>query len=233
MEREFIRWLGERLPRSLRGPLSLADDAALVELAAGQRVVATVDMLTEGVDFVWRQDSPERVGRKALAVNLSDLAAMAAKPLAGVVALALPREEGLELAQRLYEGLIPLAERYDLTIAGGDTNTWNGPLVISITLLGTVGESGPLLRSGAQPGDAIVVTGSFGGSSAVASVRLRAPHPLSRSGWPVAMSCMRGSIRVTGCRWTCRGCARRAAAARWWSCRRFRLPRMPGDGQRS
>jgi thiamine-monophosphate kinase len=104
------------------------------------------------------------VGRKALAVNLSDLAAMASRPLAAVIALALPRHGGMDLALALYEGLLPLAEQYELAIAGGDTNSWDGPLAVSITLLGELSERGPLRRDGARPGDAIVVTGSFGGS---------------------------------------------------------------------
>jgi thiamine-monophosphate kinase len=104
------------------------------------------------------------VGRKALAVSLSDLAAMAARPLAGVVALALPRVGGLDLALELYEGLLPLAERFSLAIAGGDTNSWDGPLVLSVTLIGEITPRGPLPRGGARPGDQIVVTGEFGGS---------------------------------------------------------------------
>jgi thiamine-monophosphate kinase len=140
------------------------DDAAVLELTQRQGCVVTVDMLTEGVDFVLSQVSPRRVGRKSLAVNLSDLAAMAARPVTAVVALALPRIGGLELAKELYEGLIPLAEQYGIAIAGGDTNTWDGPLVISVTALGETTSHGPLKRSGAQPGDAIIVTGQFGGS---------------------------------------------------------------------
>jgi thiamine-monophosphate kinase len=126
--------------------------------------VITVDMLTDQVDFELAKIDPRQVGRKALAANLSDLAAMAAKPLAGVVALALPRQGALELAVALYEGMLPLAEQYDLAIAGGDTNSWDGPLAISITLLGAVTPRGPLRRDGAKPGDRILVTGSFGGS---------------------------------------------------------------------
>ncbi len=102
--------------------------------------------------------------REALAVNLSDLAAMAARPLAAVIALALPRHDALRIAQELYEGLLPLAERYGVAIAGGDTNSWDAPLAVAITLLGTPGPRGPLLRSGARPGDRILVTGAFGGS---------------------------------------------------------------------
>jgi thiamine-monophosphate kinase len=144
--------------------LGPGDDAAVLRMAGVDECVVTVDLLTDHVDFELAQVDPRRVGRKALAANLSDLAAMASKPLAGVIALALPRQGGMELALALYEGMLPLAERYDLAIAGGDTNSWEGPLAISITLLGSVTGRGPLCRSGARPGDRIVVTGSFGGS---------------------------------------------------------------------
>jgi thiamine-monophosphate kinase len=164
VELEFLQWLRNRLPLDMRAPLGLSDDAAILQLSGGGRVVATVDMLTEGVDFLLAQDRPQRIGRKALAVNLSDLAAMAARPFAALVALTLPRKGGMELAKQLFEGIIPLAEEFGVALAGGDTNTWDGPLVISVTLLGDVTEHGPLLRSGAKAGDAIVVTGKLGGS---------------------------------------------------------------------
>ncbi len=147
MESDLIHWLRRRLPTHpglLVGP---GDDAAILKSTAGKQCVLTVDMLTEGIDFELAKVEPARVGRKALAVNLSDLAAMAARPLAAVIALVLPRDGGLALAKELYEGLIPLAEEYDLAIAGGDTNSWAGPLVVSITLVGEVTAAGPLLRS--------------------------------------------------------------------------------------
>ena len=164
MEFEWITHLRRRIRAHPAVPLGIGDDAALVLLGAGSGCVVTVDMLTDGVDFRLAEADPRAVGRKALAVNLSDLAAMAAQPVAGVVALALPRKGGMALAEALYDGLLPLADRYDVAIAGGDTNTWEGPLVISITLLGKVGPRGPLVRGGARPGDRIVVTGAFGGS---------------------------------------------------------------------
>jgi thiamine-monophosphate kinase len=99
-----------------------------------------------------------------LAVNLSDLAAMASEPVAGVIALTLPREGGMDLAVSMYEGLLPMAERFGVAIAGGDTNAWDGPLVISVTLVGRVGPGGALRRSGARPDDQVIVTGRFGGS---------------------------------------------------------------------
>jgi thiamine-monophosphate kinase len=164
MELEFIEWLRHRLPAHPSLLIGAGDDAAVLRLADRQGCVVTVDMLTDGVDFVLPRDSAQRVGRKSLAVNLSDLAAMAARPVAAVVAVALPRRGGFELAKELFEGLIPLAERYGIAIAGGDTNTWDGPLVISVTAIGETTERGPLCRWGAMPGDAIIVTGKLGGS---------------------------------------------------------------------
>ncbi len=164
MEAEFLAWLRDQLPAHPRVPLGPGDDAALLQLAEHGDCVATVDMISDGVDFDLASTDPRRVGRKALAVNLSDLAAMAARPVAALVALSLPRHGALELARQLYEGLLPLAQRYKIAIAGGDVQTWDGPLVICITALGELTPRGALLRSGAQPGDAIVVTGSFGDS---------------------------------------------------------------------
>ncbi|MEN6450398.1 MAG: thiamine-phosphate kinase [Thermoguttaceae bacterium] len=163
MERDLIRWLRHRLPPHPAVRLGLGDDAAVLSLGMDQCVV-TVDMLTDHVDFELAEVDPRRVGRKCLAANLSDLAAMAARPLAGFVALCLPRGGGMNLAVELFEGMLPLAENYGLAIAGGDTNSWDGPLAVSITLIGAVTERGPLRRGGARPGDRILVTGSLGGS---------------------------------------------------------------------
>lgn len=163
METAFLRWLGGRLPGDPRLAIGPGDDAAVLRPLHG-RIVAAVDLLTEGIDFHLDTVQPRRVGHKALAVNLSDLAAMAARPLAALVALALPRGGALHLAQELIEGMLPLAAEHQVAIAGGDTNTWDGGLVISVTILGETTGRGPLSRRGARPGDRIVVTGSFGGS---------------------------------------------------------------------
>jgi thiamine-monophosphate kinase len=199
MELEFIRWLREHVPAHPRAPLGLSDDAAIVWLSVGEfaaansqpgtssprrtrlhdasfgetrlrsDVVVTTDMLTDGVDFQLETDDLRRIGRQALGVNLSDLAAMAAEPLAAVISLALPRRghgqrTALQLAISLYEGLLPLATEYDVAIAGGDTNTYDGPLVINVTALGGLSERGALTRTGAQCGDWLLVTGKLGGS---------------------------------------------------------------------
>ncbi len=164
MEADFLRWLRERLPPHPLLKLGLGDDAAILATAGRNDLVVTTDLIADGVDFDLKVHEPRRIGHKALAINLSDLAAMAARPLAVVVAVNLPRQGGGQLAIDLYEGMLPLAEKFHVAIAGGDTNSWDGPLVISVTAFGETTADGPLCRRGAEPGDRIVVTGSFGGS---------------------------------------------------------------------
>ena len=148
MESDLIAYLRRRLPPHPLLKLGPGDDAAVLRISPGPDCVVSVDLLTDGVDFELSRIDPRRAGYKALAVSLSDLAAMASRPLAAVIAVALPRQGGMDLAVQLYEGLIPLAERYQLALAGGDTNSWDGPLVISVTALGTLSERGPLRRAG-------------------------------------------------------------------------------------
>ncbi len=131
--------------------------------------MVTTDLLTDGVDFRVGVDDLKRIGRQALGANLSDLAAMAARPLAAFISLALPRmgptgTGPLDMAIGLYEGLLPLAREFDVAIAGGDTNTFDGPLVISVTAIGQPIQRGPLTRSGGHAGDWLLVTGQLGGS---------------------------------------------------------------------
>jgi thiamine-monophosphate kinase len=99
-----------------------------------------------------------------MAVNLSDIAAMAGNPVAAVVSVGLPRKGGKALAEELYSGLREMADAFDTAVAGGDTNSWDGPLVISVTVFGEATGKGPVLRSGARPGDWLLVTGPLGGS---------------------------------------------------------------------
>jgi thiamine-monophosphate kinase len=169
MELEFIRWLREHVPDDPRAKLGLRDDAALLSLAGNPDIVITTDLLTDGVDFRVETHDLRRIGRQALGANLSDLAAMAANPIAAFISIALPHQgsagsDPLETAIGLYEGLLPLAREFNTAIAGGDTNTYDGPLVISVAAIGQPLKCGPLTRSGGRPGDWLLVTGSLGGS---------------------------------------------------------------------
>lgn len=163
-EFELIDWIRRQSLPHPRIRVGIGDDAAVVSWPAPADLLVTVDMLMEGVDFLIPDARPEQIGRKALAVNLSDIAAMAGWPVTAVVSVSLPRRGGAELAHGLQTGLQEMASRFDVALAGGDTNTWDGPLVISVTVIGEVFGKGPVLRSGAQPGDWIMATGSFGGS---------------------------------------------------------------------
>jgi len=170
VELEFLQWLSHRLSdhrpnQSAAIRLGVGDDAALVDFGDDECVVTT-DMLMDGTDFVLGQHSLARIGRKALAVNLSDAAAMAAVPTAALISLALPNENALAIAQGLFEGIIPLADEFGVAIIGGDTNCWSDRLVISITLMARCPTGRAWRRSGAQIDDSILVTGTFGGSLA-------------------------------------------------------------------
>lgn len=165
-EFELINWIRQQTALSPEVKLGIGDDAAEIEFVNSGRAVVTVDMLMEGTHFELDKVEPELVGRKALAVNLSDLAAMAAKPVAVVVSYALPRHHGKDLAKQLHSGIQQLADQYEVVIAGGDTNSWAGPLVISITAMGRPLGVKTVKRSGAEVGDSIFVTGTLGGSRA-------------------------------------------------------------------
>jgi len=164
MELELIHWLRERMPQNRHVAVGPGDDAAVLHQTPGMQTVVTTDMLMDGVDFDLREHDPRRIGRKALAVNLSDLAAMAAKPVAAFVSVALPRSAGIALPKELCEGMLPLAKRYDVALAGGDTNVWDHPLCISITAIGEAPIDKVWRRRGRRLGDVLLATGEFGGS---------------------------------------------------------------------
>ena len=141
-----------------RAALGGGDDCALLAVAPGMTLAVSSDMLVAGRHFV-STVAPERLGHKALAVNLSDLAACGARPLAFTLALALPHADEAFLAP-FARGLLALADRYDCELVGGDTT--RGPLTIAITVFGEVPVGAALLRSGARPGDDVYVSGTLG-----------------------------------------------------------------------
>ena len=160
----YIEWLRGRAAAHRRLALGIGDDAAVLRFQNPADCLLTTDMLMEGTDFTFPEITPRQAGRKALAVNLSDIAAMAGRPLAALIAVALPRQYGIEFARELHLGVQELAQEFDVAIAGGDTNIWDGPLVISVTAVGEATGRGPVRRSGALVGDWIMATGTFGGS---------------------------------------------------------------------
>lgn len=153
--------------------LGVGDDAALLECPAGQRLVAAMDTLVEGVHFPCGSPAAS-IGHRALAVNLSDLAAMGARPAWALLALTLPAVDEAWLTE-FTAGFAELARLHDVALVGGDTT--RGPLSVTVQLLGHIGGSA-LLRSGARPGDALFVSGTPGDAAAGLAIeqgRLMAP----------------------------------------------------------
>jgi thiamine-monophosphate kinase len=163
-EFELIQWIRDRTPPGASTVVGIGDDAAVLRPLHSSDLVVTTDLLMDGRHFHLDPHSPEAVGYKALAVNLSDIAAMAARPAWAVVAVALPKDWAAEVARGLHAGLSEAARSYGVAIVGGDTNAWDGPLVISVTVIGQTVGRGPALRSGAQTDDVILLTGPVGGS---------------------------------------------------------------------
>jgi thiamine-monophosphate kinase len=141
-----------------RAALGVGDDCALVRVDAGQQLAVSSDMLVEGRHFL-STVAPDRLGHKALAVNLSDLAACGAEPLAFTLALSLPRADEAFVAP-LAQGLLALADRHGIELVGGDTTA--GPLNLCITVMGQVPTGQALLRTGAKAGDTLWVSGTLG-----------------------------------------------------------------------
>src|SRR5262245_43788833 len=160
----FIDWLRRRTAGNARVLLGPGDDAAILDWPTGRPCLIPTDMLLDGSCFRLAEAGPRQVGRKAMAVNLSDIAAMAGRPVAAVVSVGLPRQGGQALAEELYLGLRDVADAFDTALVGGDTNSWDGLLAISVTVIGEVVTPGPVRRSGARVGDWLLVTGALGGS---------------------------------------------------------------------
>jgi thiamine-monophosphate kinase len=143
------------------GALGLSDDAAFIKPPPGCDLVLKTDAIIGGVHF-FPVDAADDVARKALRVNLSDLAAKGAKPLGFLLSLALPKETGDDWLGRFAEGLRDDAERFGCPLFGGDTDRTPGPITISIAMFGSVPEGTMVRRAGAKPGDRVFVSGSIG-----------------------------------------------------------------------
>ena len=142
------------------------DDAAVLKSDEDRWLLFTTDMMVEGVHFSFDYCSAEQVGKKALAVNVSDIAAMGGRPGHAVVSVALRPDLAVEKLNELYLGLKEAAREYGINIVGGDTVHSPERLVINVALLGDVAAGRAVYRTGARPGDGVYVTGSLGAAAA-------------------------------------------------------------------
>jgi len=168
-EDEIIEWFIRRQGgRSGDLPIGIGDDMAYIRTGEKTGVLVTTDILLEGVHFERRCATLEQIGYKAMAVGLSDCAAMATVPIAAVVAVALSGDSPQEDLKRLHAGITSAADRFNCPLVGGDITTWrtDGPLVVTVAMLSRPGGTEPITRGGARVGDAICVTGSLGGAAA-------------------------------------------------------------------
>jgi thiamine-monophosphate kinase len=165
-EFELIAKLTHALPTNESVVTGAGDDCAVLDLGVADKLLLfKTDAVVEGFHFT-RETPPEKIGRKALARCLSDIAAMAGTPTAALVTIALPENFDAEFVAKIYGGINVLAREHGIAIVGGETTTNPERILISISLIGTVPRGKQILRSGAKIGDAIFVTGELGGSLA-------------------------------------------------------------------
>jgi thiamine-monophosphate kinase len=164
-EFELIQLLTRSLPANEAVIVGPGDDCAVLDLGGERHLLFKTDAVVEGVHFT-AETPPEKIGRKALARCLSDIAAMAGTPTAALVTLGLPRAFKPEFVEQIYAGMSVLARLHGVAIVGGETTLNPERILISVALLGSVAKGKAVLRSGARVGDAIFVTGELGGSLA-------------------------------------------------------------------
>ena len=161
----LINRIRRLLPAASEALLGIGDDCAALRPTAGRDLLLTSDLLVDHVDFTQQTIPPFCLGRKAMGVNLSDIAAMGGLPRAALVTLALPFETEVEFVDELYRGLREEGARYAVEILGGDLSA-SSTLMIGVTLVGEVEPGKAVTRSGAKPGERVWVTGALGASAA-------------------------------------------------------------------
>ncbi len=181
-EKALIAEIRRRVESSVRGrganpviPTAIGDDSAVLRLPPGRETLVTTDFSLEGIHFQRDWHPAESVGHRCLARGLSDIAAMGGEPVAAFLSLALPRDLPQAWVGRFLGGLIGLAKKYGVTLAGGDTAQSPNGILADIIVVGSVPKGKSVLRSGARPGERIFVSGTLGGSAAAVARMQAAP----------------------------------------------------------
>jgi thiamine-monophosphate kinase len=177
-EFDFIESLRQRVTLKSESLINgVGDDAAVFRSTSGKETVITADLLVEDVDFRRNTAPPYLLGHKALAVSLSDIAAMGARPLWSLISIGMPEDVWQsDFVERLYDGLLNLANRYGVQLIGGDTSRTNENIVIDSIVVGECAAGNAVMRSGARLGDQIFVTGSLGAAAAGLRLIERGAH---------------------------------------------------------
>lgn len=179
--------------------LGIGDDCAVLRLPVGHEVLVTTDFSLEGIHFRREWHSPAAVGHRCLTRGLSDIAAMGGEPTAAFLSFAAPANLPQAWIGNFTRGLLALAEKFKITLAGGDTSESPAGILADIIVVGSVAKGKAVLRSGAKPGDRIYVTGDLGGSSAALD-ELRAgrksrPADYPRHFFPIPRVAVGGALR--------------------------------------
>ncbi len=204
-EDDFLSALSRRFPSdSERVPIGIGDDAAVLAPFEGERLLFATDSLVEGVHFTRQSLPPRFAGRKAVAVNASDIAAMGGVAHAVLLSLCVPEETEVETLWQLVDGAGERAQELDMQLVGGNLARSPGPMVIDVTILGSTVEGRALLRTGARSGEAIYVSGNLGAAvtgrellrrgAALSPSGLVVPDALRAGPLPLAEGCIRAHI---------------------------------------